>query len=74
MFHYKRDFLDFFPDKTIFERFCDTINHSNADIFILMAHKAIQMVQVLKDQGYIDERITKKSSYPVKLWILIVHI
>lgn len=60
MFHYKRDFLDFFPDKAIFEHFCDTINHSNADVFILMAHKAIQMVQVLKDQGYIDESITKK--------------
>lgn len=60
MIHYKRDFLDFFPDRTIFEIFCDVINNSRANVFVLMAHKAIQMVQVLRDQGYLDNRIDQK--------------
>lgn len=60
MIHYKRDFFDFFPDQSSLKHFCDVINSTNADAFILMAHKAVQLFQVLQDQGYIDGRIKQK--------------
>lgn len=60
MIHYKRDFFDFFPDQSLLKHFCDTINASNADAFILMAHKAVQLFRVLMDQEYIDDRLEQK--------------
>lgn len=60
MIHYKRDFFDFFPDQSSLKHFCDAINSTNADAFILMAHKAVQLFQVLQDQGYIDGRLEQK--------------
>mgnify|MGYP003302192327 FL=1 len=60
MIHYKRDFFDFFPDQSSLKHFCDVINSTNADAFILMAHKAVQLFQVLQDQGYIDGRLKQK--------------
>lgn len=61
MFHYKRDLFDFFPKHSILQHFCDEINQSSADVFILMAHKAVQLFQVLLDQEYIDESISQKT-------------
>lgn len=60
MYHYKRDFYDFFTDKSIFSHFCSEINCCNADVFVLMAHKAVRLFQVLLDQGKLNERIGEK--------------
>lgn len=60
MIHYKRDFFDFFPDQSSLKQFCDAINTSNADVVILMAHKAVQLFRVLQDQEYIDDSFDQK--------------
>lgn len=60
MFHYKRDIFDFFPNKSILLRFCDKINQCDADVYIVMAHKAVQLFQVLLDQGHIHKHIGRK--------------
>lgn len=72
MFHYKRDIFDFFPNKSILQRFCDKINQCDADVYLVMAHKAVQLFQVLLDQGHIQKHIGRKKSYPVKRWIMTV--
>ena len=60
MIHYNRDLFDFFPDQSSLKQFCDAINTSNADAFILMAHKAVQLFRVLQDQEYIDDSFDQK--------------
>ena len=61
MFHYKRDIFDFFPNKSILQRFCDKINQCDADVYLVMAHKAVQLFQVLLDQGHIQKHIGRKK-------------
>lgn len=60
MIHYKRDIVDFFPDKDILHKYCDRINQSDADVYIIMAHKAVQLFRVLVDQDYIHIRLNDK--------------
>ena len=40
--------------------FCETINSSTADVFIIMAHKAVQLFMVLLEQNHIKGQITDK--------------
>lgn len=60
MIHYKRDIVDFFPDKDILHKYCDRINQSDADVYIIMAHKAVQLFRVLVDQDYIHISLNDK--------------
>lgn len=41
--------------------FCDQINISTADVFVVMAHKAVRLIQVLIDQNYISHEIANKT-------------
>lgn len=62
MKNYKENILAFFDDemKLAMRNLCAMINQSQADVFILMAHKAVLLFFVLLDQGYISERIRSK--------------
>ncbi|WP_217959518.1 hypothetical protein [Acutalibacter muris] len=40
--------------------FCRAINSSNADVYIIMAHKAVRLFEVLLEQGYIDPCVGEK--------------
>lgn len=42
------------------DSFCKKINQSNADVFLIMAHKAVQLFFILLEQGYINDEIFKK--------------
>ena len=42
------------------DEFCKKVNQSNVDVFLIMAHKAVQMFFILLDQGRIDRRILNK--------------
>lgn len=42
------------------ESFCKTINQSKADVFLIMAHKAVQLFFILLEQGHIDRKILDK--------------
>lgn len=58
---YKKDIFDLFDSDTcdVLRLFCDHINQSDADIFIVMAHKAICLFNVLQEQNHI--RINNKT-------------
>ena len=48
------------PIKNALKMFCNRLNQSNADVFIIMAHKAVLLFEVLLEQGYIDKRVGEK--------------
>lgn len=56
MTNYKKGILDLFDESTsdALQSFCKRINTSEADVFIIMAHKAICLFKVLQDQNYIN--------------------
>lgn len=60
MFHYKRDIFDFFPNKSILQGFCDKINQCDADVYLVMAHKAVQLFNVLLNQNHLHADIKDK--------------
>ena len=60
MFHYKRDIFDFFPNKSILQGFCDKINQCDADVYLVMAHKAVQLFNVLLNQNHLHADIKGK--------------
>lgn len=53
---YKKDIFDLFDENTsdALRMFCKNINQSDADVFIVMAHKAICLFNILQEQNYID--------------------
>lgn len=62
MYLRKIDIIKFFDDvmKREVIKFCDRINESNADVFILMARKAACFFQVLVEGGYINHSVIQK--------------
>lgn len=52
---YSVDILSLCSQETRYtlQRYCSIINHSKADVFILMANKAVQLIQILRDQNLI---------------------
>lgn len=55
----KSAFFESFGKKRIYEirKYCDQINCSNADVFIIMARKAVCFIYVLFELGYISETV-----------------
>lgn len=62
MYLKKVDIINFFDDvmKREVVKFCDRINESDADVFILMARKAACFFQVLVESGYINHSVVQK--------------
>lgn len=63
MLKYKNDIYDLCSSTTekIFEAFCYEINISDADVFVIMAHKAVRLFQILYDQKHIADHIATKT-------------
>lgn len=62
MYKYNLDILDMCSEteKEAIIMFCKEINASNADVFVVMAHKAVHLFHILIDQMYINESIKNK--------------
>lgn len=62
MRQYSGDVFDFFGNEygNAIQTFCNNINSSQADIFVIMAHKAVLLYQILLEQGYIDKNAANK--------------
>ena len=62
MFKYDVDIYDLCSGtaKVALELFCREINNSDADIFVVMAHKAVRLFKLLIDQNHICENISNK--------------
>ena len=58
----KSVFCDSFGRKRMYEirKYCDQINCSEADVFIVMARKAVCFIYVLYELGYISEEVFSK--------------
>lgn len=62
MNQYQVDLYDFCNDETAhaLKTFCQRVNSSDADVFIIMAHKAVLLFDILQAQGHIFIRATQK--------------
>lgn len=47
-------------EKETLEFFCYEINNSNADVFIIMAHKAVRLFYILLEQNHINPEVKNK--------------
>lgn len=56
----KMTYFDYATIKAI-KAYCHQINHSKADVFIMMARKSACFFQLLMDSGYIDKKIISKK-------------
>jgi len=56
------DLYDFCDDrvKDALKAFCNRVNQSDADVFLVMAHKAVLLFHVLLAQGHINKRAAEK--------------
>lgn len=56
MYKYEYDICEFCPEafQRAIELYCKNISNSGADIFVLMAHKAVSLFQVLLEQKHIS--------------------
>lgn len=63
MYLRQENIINYFDDvmKRELIKFCERINESDADIFILMARKAACFFQVLVESGYIDSTVVMKK-------------
>ena len=63
MFKYKNDIFDLCSntEEKALKSFCDQINISTADVFVVMAHKAVRLIQILIDQNYISHEVANKT-------------
>ncbi len=63
MYNYEKSIMELcqndFQRRTL-EDFCKAINHSDADLFVVMAHKAALLYQVLFEQGFLSKTSTEK--------------
>lgn len=48
-------------EEKAFEAFCREINTSKSDVFVIMAHKAVRLFQILIDQNHIEKHIENKT-------------
>ena len=55
MYKYEYDICEFCPEtfQKAISLYSERINNSDADIFVIMAHKAVFLFQVLVDQKHI---------------------
>lgn len=62
MTQYQVDLHDFFSDEVAraLKTFCHRINNSDADVFIIMAHKAVLLFYLLLAQGHISKQAAEK--------------
>lgn len=62
MSQYQTDMYTLCSDlcKGALESFCRNVNNSKADVFVVMAHKAVKMFTILLDQGLLNEDISDK--------------
>lgn len=62
MNEYQVDLYDFCSNevKDALKTFCHRVNHSDADVLIIMAHKAVLLFYLLLAQGHISKQIAKK--------------
>ena len=62
MYKYKNDIFDLCSgaEQNALEYFCKEINNSNADVFVVMAHKAVQLFQILLEQNHIVDSVANK--------------
>lgn len=63
MYNFKNDIFDLCTEteRDTLNLFCNEINKSSAEIFIVMAHKAAQLIQVLVSQGHISDDFSQKT-------------
>lgn len=63
MYKYKNDIYDLCSnmEEKAFEAFCREINTSKSDVFVIMAHKAVRLFQILIDQNHIEKHIENKT-------------
>lgn len=63
MLKYKNDIYDLCSStvEKFFKAFCYEINTSDADVFVIMAHKAVRLFQILYDQKHIADHIATKT-------------
>lgn len=59
---YQVDLYDFCDDQTkdALEKFCNRVNQSDADVLLIMAHKAVLLFHILLAQGHINQRAAEK--------------
>lgn len=62
MYKYKNDIYDLCSkmEEKILEAFCSEINTCESDVFVIMAHKAVRLFQILLDQKHIESHIKNK--------------
>lgn len=62
MYQYQVDLYDFCNDEVThaLKKFCKRVNDSDADVFIIMAHKAVLLFYLLLAQGHIAKWTTEK--------------
>lgn len=62
MYEYKKDIFDMFSKLELksLQLFCDEINTSQADVFVIMANKAVCLFNILLEQNYIDKHVRNK--------------
>lgn len=62
MNQYQVDLYDFCNDEVTraIKKFCQRVNNSDADVFIIMAHKAVLLFYLLLAQGHITKRAEEK--------------
>lgn len=62
MNQYQVDLYDFCNDEITraLKKFCQRVNNSNADVFIIMAHKAVLLFYILLAQGHITKLAAEK--------------
>lgn len=63
MYKYKNDIYDFCTSTAhrAIELFCNEINNSDAEVFVIMAHKAVLLFQVLLEQNHIIDDMIKNK-------------
>ena len=62
MSNYKADIYDLLntTERIAVDQFCQNINNSNVDVYIVMSHKAVQLFNVLLDQNHISKELSNK--------------
>ena len=61
MNQYQVNLYDFYSNevKDALKTFCHRVNHSDADVLIIMAHRTVLLFYLLLAQGHISKQIAK---------------
>lgn len=62
MNNYKSDIYDLLSatERIAVDQFCQNINNSNVDVYIVMSHKGVQLFNVLLDQNHISKELSNR--------------